>query len=42
VKLIINAGIRQVIYEQEYQLSDQSIALLNEAGIAARRYQRAE
>lgn len=40
VKLIINAGIREVVYEQEYELSEQSIALLGEAGIATRQYQR--
>ena len=41
VKLIINSGIREVIYEEEYQLQVQAAALLAEAGVTCRRYVRA-
>lgn len=36
-KMIINAGIREVVYNEEYPLSGSSFALLEEAGVAARR-----
>ncbi len=39
-KMIINAGIREVIYEEEYRFSAQTKALLTEAGVALRQYQR--
>lgn len=37
-KMIINAGIREVIYDEEYCFSDQTRALLAEAGVICRRY----
>jgi len=39
-KMIINAGIREVVYEQEYQFSDQTRSLLQEAGVIYRRLTR--
>ena len=41
VKLIINAGIREVVYEDKYLFSEQSVALIQEAGIDCRQYERA-
>lgn len=39
-KMIINAGIVEVVYEHEYHLSDQTRALLREAGVRCRQYRR--
>lgn len=39
-KMIINAGIIEVVYEEEYQFTEQTRALLEEAGVSFRRYQR--
>lgn len=36
-KMIINAGIVEVVYDEEYQFGDQTRALLKEAGVACRR-----
>jgi dCMP deaminase len=38
-KMIVNAGIREVIYAQEYHFERQTRALLLEAGVASRRYE---
>ena len=38
-KMIINAGIREVVYDAEYQFTTQTQALLDEAGVACRRFQ---
>jgi len=40
-KMIINAGIHEVVYEQEYELHDVTKALLNEAGVRFRKLHRA-
>jgi len=37
-KMIINSGIAEVVYEEEYQFSDQTRALLKEAGVICRRF----
>ena len=37
-KMIINAGIREVIYSLEYPLNDSALRLLEEAGVAVRQY----
>ncbi len=37
-KMIINAGIREVVYNQDYPLNAASLALLGEAGVALRRH----
>jgi len=39
-KMIINAGIREVVYEQEYEFGEQTRALFAEAGVECRRFQR--
>ena len=39
-KMIINAGIREVVYEGEYQFSEQTRKLLAEAGVLCRRFAR--
>jgi len=39
VKLIINSGIMEVVYEEDYQFSEQSLALLKEAAIPVRQYE---
>ena len=39
-KMIINAGITEVIYEHEYQLTDQARALFHEAGVKCRQFRR--
>ena len=39
-KMIINAGILEVVFEDEYQFSNQTRALLKEAGIKCRRFRR--
>ncbi len=36
-KMIINAGIREVVFEEEYEFSEQTRALLHEAGVRYRR-----
>ena len=36
-KMIINSGLREVVYEQEYEFGDQTKALLHEAGVRYRR-----
>ena len=36
-KMIINAGIREVVYDEEYALNEQTRALLAEAGVECRR-----
>lgn len=38
VKLIINAGLKEVVYHQEYEFSEQSLALLKEADLDVRQY----
>jgi dCMP deaminase len=37
-KMIINSGIVEVIYNQEYPLNDRALSLLNECGIILRRH----
>lgn len=37
-KMIINAGIREVVYNEDYPLNDTSFALLEEAGVKVRRF----
>lgn len=39
-KMIINAGIDQVVYEEEYQFSAQTRDLLEEAGVRYRQFAR--
>lgn len=39
-KMIINAGIRHVVYEDEYEFSEQTKALFAETGVECRRYHR--
>jgi dCMP deaminase len=36
-KMIINAGIREVVYDTGYPMSDESLRLLSECGVNARR-----
>ena len=36
-KMIINAGIREVVYDEEYSVTEQTRAILREAGVALRR-----
>ncbi len=38
-KMIINAGIREVVYAGEYAFDEQTRALLAEAGVVCRRYE---
>jgi len=40
-KMVINAGIVEVVYEREYQFTAQTRALFDEAGVTCRRYLRA-
>ena len=40
-KMIINAGVIEVVYDSEYQFGAQTRALLSEAGVACRHYQTA-
>ncbi|MDD5729039.1 MAG: dCMP deaminase family protein [Victivallales bacterium] len=35
-KMIINSGIREVVYHQEYSIAEQALALLREAGVIIR------
>jgi len=37
-KMIINSGITEVVYNQEYSLNERALALLTECGIVLRRY----
>lgn len=39
-KMIINAGIREVVYETEYHFTDQARKLFEEAGITCRQFRR--
>lgn len=39
-KMIINAGIKEVIYEDEYHFSEQTRSLFSEAGIKCRQFHR--
>lgn len=39
-KMIVNAGIAEVVYEDEYEFSAQTQALLGEAGVLCRRFER--
>ena len=39
-KMLINAGIREVIYESEYQFNRQTRALFKEAGVKCRQFRR--
>ena len=39
-KMIINAGLVEVVYEDEYQFSAQTRALLRSAGVKCRRFRR--
>jgi dCMP deaminase len=39
-KMIINAGLREVVYEDEYHFSAQTRALLRAAGVKCRRFRR--
>ena len=36
-KMIINSGVKEVVYEDDYHLSDQTRALLKEAGVTCRK-----
>jgi deoxycytidylate deaminase len=38
--MIINAGIREVVYETEYRFTKQARALFDEAGIICRKFER--
>ena len=38
--MIINAGIREVVYDEEYAFNDQTRALLAEAKVLCRRIER--
>jgi deoxycytidylate deaminase len=35
--MIINAGIREVVYNEEYPLNNDSFSLLKEAGVEVRK-----
>ena len=37
-KLIINSGIVEVVYNQEYPLNDRALALLQECGVKLRQH----
>jgi dCMP deaminase len=37
-KMIINSGIKEVVYNQEYPLNDRALALLGECGVSLRQY----
>lgn len=41
-KMIINAGIREVVYDEEYRFSEQTKDLLAEAGVTCRKFVRKE
>ncbi len=36
-KMIVNAGIREVVYDEEYSVTEQTRAILREAGVVLRR-----
>ena len=40
-KMIINAGIKEVVFENEYEFSEQTRALLHEGGVRCRKLTRA-
>jgi dCMP deaminase len=37
-KMIINAGIKEVVYDGDYKFTEQTKALLDEAGVICRRF----
>lgn len=39
-KMIINAGLREVVFEQEYHFSEQARSLLRRAGVRVRKFRR--
>ena len=39
-KMIINAGIKEVVYETEYHFTEQARDLFSEAGVACRKFKR--
>ena len=39
-KMIINAGIKEVVYETEYHFTEQARALFKAAGVVCRRFTR--
>ena len=41
-KMIINAGIKEVVYGGDYRFTEQTKALLDEAGVVCRRFGRDE
>lgn len=41
-KMIINAGIVEVVYNAEYPLADQSTKLLRDAGVVVRKFEKTE
>ena len=41
-KMIINAGITEVVYDGDYKFTEQTKALLDEAGVMCRRFGRDE
>ncbi len=40
-KMLINAGIKEVVYETEYHFSEQARELFKKAGVACRQFKRA-
>ena len=41
-KMIINAGIREIVYETEYHFTEQARMLFRRAGVTCRRFERGE
>jgi len=41
-KMIINAGIIEVVYDGDYKFTEQTKALLDEAGVICRKFQRSD
>jgi len=39
-RMIVNAGIREVVYEEEYEFGSQTRALLEQAGVECRQFKR--
>ena len=39
-KMIINSGIKEVIYDEEYKFTEQTKAIFAQAGVICRRYRR--
>jgi deoxycytidylate deaminase len=37
--MIINSGIAEVVYNQDYPLNDRAMSLLRECGVVLRRHQ---